>query len=105
MAPQTAFYLLQGLETLPLRIARHVERAGSLPSRPIRRRTHRLAGARPPRPCAGAGLLPGGLDFGFDIKGGREASRRFIERLKCSPISPTGDAKSLVIHRWRRTPG
>ena len=46
-------------------------------------------------------LLPKGTGsiFSFDIKGGREAGRRFIERLKLfSHLANVGDAKSLVIH-------
>ena len=46
-------------------------------------------------------LLPKGTGsiFSFDIKGGREAGRRFIERLKLfSHLANIGDAKSLVIH-------
>ena len=46
-------------------------------------------------------LLPKGTGsiFSFDIKGGREAGRRFIERLRLfSHLANVGDAKSLVIH-------
>ena len=105
MAPQTAFYLLQGLETLPLRVARHGENARKvidflksnaavesiaspeLPDHP----DHALAKRLLPK---GTGSI-----FSFDIKGGREAGRRFIERLKLfSHLANVGDAKSLVIH-------
>src|ERR1700754_2920690 len=105
LAPQNAFYLLQGLETLPLRVARHgenarkviaflhkndaVERIASpeLPDHP----DHELAKTLLPK---GTGSI-----FSFDIKGGREAGRRFIERLKLfSHLANVGDAKSLVIH-------
>ena len=105
LAPQNAFYLLQGLETLPLRVARHGENARKviaflkgnaavesiaspeLPEHP----DHALAKWLLPK---GAGSI-----FSFDIKGGREAGRRFIERLKLfSHLANVGDAKSLVIH-------
>jgi O-acetylhomoserine (thiol)-lyase len=105
MSPQNAFYLLQGVETLPLRMARHVENAlavarylsgakgvlwvryPGLASHP----DHERAKAMLPR---GAGAI---LSFG--IQGGREAGRRFIEALHLfSHLANVGDAKSLVIH-------
>src|SRR5207237_3944099 len=104
MAPQTAFYLLQGLETLPLRIARHVENARkviaflkgnaaveSIASPELANHPdHELAKKLLPK---GAGSL-----FSFDIKGGREAGRRLIERLQLlSHLANVGDAKSVEI--------
>lgn len=105
MSPQSAFYLLQGLETLPLRMERHVANARrvakflaehgavawvsypELPSHP----SQALAAKYLPR---GAGAI---LTFG--IKGGREAGRKFIEALELfSHLANVGDAKSLVIH-------
>ncbi len=105
MSPQNAFYFLQGVETLPLRMARHVENARAvarflararevewvsypdLPSHP----DHNLAKQILPK---GAGAI---LSFG--IKGGREAGRRFIEAVRVySHLANVGDAKSLVIH-------
>ena len=105
MSPQNAFYLLQGLETLPLRMERHLGNTRrvvkflseheavawvsypELPTHP----SHALAGKYLPR---GAGAV---LTFG--IKGGREAGRRFIEALELfSHLANVGDAKSLVIH-------
>ena len=105
MSPANAFYLLQGLETLPLRMARHVANARrvvealtgaaevawvsypELPEHPAHERAKRLL----PR---GSGAV-----FSFGIKGGRGAGRRFIERLRLfSHLANVGDAKSLVIH-------
>jgi O-acetylhomoserine (thiol)-lyase len=105
MSPQSAFYLLQGLETLPLRMERHVVNTRrvvkflveheavawvsypELASHP----SHALAAKYLPR---GAGAV-----FTFGIKGGREAGRRFIEALELfSHLANVGDAKSLVIH-------
>ncbi|MBM3620150.1 MAG: O-acetylhomoserine aminocarboxypropyltransferase [Alphaproteobacteria bacterium] len=105
LSPQNAFYLLQGLETLPLRMRQHVENARKvaaflaaqpgvvrvlypdLPNHP----DHALAQKLLPK---GAGAI-----FSFDIKGGREAGKTFIERLKLfSHLANVGDAKSLVIH-------
>ncbi len=105
MSPQNAFYLLQGVETLPLRMARHVENARKivafldghdaveavlypeLPGHP----DHELAKQNLPR---GAGAI-----FSFILKGGRAAGARFIEALQLfSHLANVGDAKSLVIH-------
>ena len=105
LSPQNAFYLLQGLETLPVRMARHMENTRkivaflkaapqvekvSYPELPDHA-DHALAGSLLPKGC--------GAVFSFDIKGGREAGRRFIERLRLfSHLANVGDAKSLVIH-------
>jgi O-acetylhomoserine (thiol)-lyase len=105
MSPQNAFYLIQGLETLPLRMERHVANARrviefldssdavawlsypELESHP----DHELAEKMFPRGC--------GSIFSFGIKGGRDAGRKFIESLRVfSHLANVGDAKSLVIH-------
>jgi O-acetylhomoserine (thiol)-lyase len=105
MAPMTAFQILQGLETLPLRMDRHVANTRrvveflatqdnvsgigypGLDSHP----DHELAQALLPR---GAGAV-----FSFEVQGGREAGRAFIESLEhFSHLANIGDAKSLVIH-------
>ena len=105
MAPLTAFQILQGLETLPLRMQKHVANAREvaeylndhpmvesvsypeLPGHP----DHELAKTLLPK---GAGSV-----FGFEIKGGRDAGRTFIESLELfSHLANVGDAKSLVIH-------
>ncbi|HVO88747.1 MAG TPA: O-acetylhomoserine aminocarboxypropyltransferase [Casimicrobiaceae bacterium] len=105
MAPFTAFQILQGIETLPLRMAKHVENtrrivrflaehamvAGvaypELENHPDRAIAERLL----PRGC--------GAVFSFNLRGNREQGRRFIETLKLfSHLANVGDAKSLVIH-------
>jgi len=105
MSPHTAFLLLQGLETLPLRMARHVENARKvvaflaahpqiesvaypeLPSHP----DHELAKRLLPKGC--------GAVFSFNLKGSRAAGRSFVESLQVfSHLANVGDAKSLVIH-------
>ena len=105
MSPTTAFHILQGIETLPLRMQRHVENTGkvvdylsgheqvarvnhpSLPEHP----DHELAKEILPLGC--------GAVFGFEVKGGRQAGIRFIESLQVfSHLANVGDAKSLVIH-------
>jgi O-acetylhomoserine (thiol)-lyase len=105
MAPMTAFQILQGIETLPLRMQRHVENT--------RRIVEFLAGHAfvesvgypelPQHPdCALAReLLPhgSGAVFSFSIRGTRDQGRKFIESLRIfSHLANVGDAKSLVIH-------
>jgi O-acetylhomoserine (thiol)-lyase len=105
MAPQTAFYILQGIETLPVRMERHVANTRKVVAfleasdevawvsypEVEGHPSHELARKVLPR---GAGAI---LSFG--IVGGREAGRRFIERLRVfSHVANVGDAKSLVIH-------
>jgi O-acetylhomoserine (thiol)-lyase len=105
MAPFTAFQVLQGMETLPIRMARHVENTRALvtflvdhpmvesvgypelPGHP----DHALAARLLPRGC--------GAVFTFNLRGTREHGRRFIESLRLfSHLANVGDAKSLVIH-------
>src|SRR5690606_12446179 len=105
LAPMHAFLFLQGLETLPLRMERHVENArkvaeflkdhslvswvryAGLPGD----RYYELAQKYLPR---GAGAV-----FTFGIKGGREAGAKFIESVQfLSHLANIGDAKTLVIH-------
>jgi O-acetylhomoserine (thiol)-lyase len=105
MSPTNAFQILQGVETLPLRMRAHVDNARrvsqflaeadgvawvrhpDLPNHP----DHELAERLLP---VGAGSI-----VTFGIKGGRDAGRRFIEALRLfSHLANVGDAKSLVIH-------
>jgi O-acetylhomoserine (thiol)-lyase len=105
MAPMTAFQILQGIETLPVRMARHVENTRAtvaylreqplveaigypeLPGHP----DHALAQRLLPRGC--------GSVFSFNLRATREQGRKFIEALRVfSHLANVGDAKSLVIH-------
>lgn len=105
LSPMNAFQILQGIETLPLRMARHVDNTRrivaflaehpgvehisypGLPDHP----DHALAEKLLPRGC--------GSVFSFSLKGGRAAGKKFIESLKLfSHLANVGDAKSLVIH-------
>jgi O-acetylhomoserine (thiol)-lyase len=105
MSPTNAFHILQGVETLPLRMRAHVDNARrvagflaesdavawvrhpDLPDHP----DHALAQRLLPK---GAGSI-----VTFGINGGRPAGRRFIEALRLfSHLANVGDAKSLVIH-------
>ena len=105
MSPANAFQLIQGIETLPLRMQKHVSNAEavtemlvnhdavgwvkypSVPDHPDRELARRLY-------PHGAGAI---LSFG--IKGGRRGGRKFIESVKlASHLANVGDAKTLVLH-------
>ncbi|MEK9755318.1 MAG: PLP-dependent transferase, partial [Rhodospirillaceae bacterium] len=105
MSPANAFYILQGLETLPLRMEKHVANAGKvaeflqgeeavewvnypgLKSHPNYDLARRLIPKGP------------GAMLSFGLKGGRAAGRKFIESVKlASHLANVGDAKTLVIH-------
>ncbi len=105
MSPANAFYILQGVETLHLRMPRHVENARKIVEflnqaeevtwvaypELLSHPDHALAEKMLPLGC--------GAVFSFGIRGGRDAGRRFIERLDLfSHLANVGDAKSLVIH-------
>ncbi len=105
LSPFNAFLFLQGLETLPLRMERHVQNAMTvaqyLEEHPLVERV-KYAGlpSSPYAPLVKKYLPTGaGAVFSFDLKGGRAAGTRFIETLKLwSHLANVGDAKSLVIH-------
>jgi O-acetylhomoserine (thiol)-lyase len=105
MSPFNAFLFLLGLETLPLRMERHVANAVGvarfLQQHPAVERV-RYAGLpdSPYRPLVEKYLPKGaGAVFAFDVRGGREAGQRLIASLRLwSHLANVGDAKSLVIH-------
>lgn len=105
LSPANAFYILQGIETLSMRMPRHVENTRKLieflsqhdavswvnypelSSHP----DHALAAKMLPEGC--------GSIFTFGIRGGKESGRKFIESVELfSHLANVGDAKSLVIH-------
>jgi len=105
MSPHTAWLILQGIETLPLRMERHVANTRKvvqfLASHPLvasvaypeleSHPDHALARRLLPRGC--------GAVFSFDLTDGRAAGRAFIEALKIfSHLANVGDCRSLVIH-------
>ena len=105
LSPFNAFLFLLGLETLPLRMARHVENAMGvatfLESHPaVASVRYPGLASSPYRPLVERYLPRGaGAVFVFDLKGGRDAGQRFIEGLSLwSHLANVGDAKSLVIH-------
>ena len=105
LSPFHAFLFLLGLETLPLRMERHVANAlgvaGFLERHPGVQwvRYSGLDSSRY-RPLVEKYLPKGaGAVFSFGINGGRETGQRFIESLNLfSHLANVGDAKSLVIH-------
>jgi len=105
MSPHTAWLILQGIETLPLRMERHVRNTEKvvefLASHPfVAGVRHPLLESHPSHALAKK-LLPKGAGavFSFDIRGNREQGRRFIEALKLfSHLANVGDCRSLVIH-------
>jgi O-acetylhomoserine (thiol)-lyase len=105
ISPTNAFQILQGVETLSIRMEKHVQNARAvvdflqghdavesvsypeLPSHP----DHELAKELLPKGC--------GSIFSFSVKGGRDAGKAFIGQLQIfSHLANVGDAKSLVIH-------
>jgi O-acetylhomoserine (thiol)-lyase len=105
LSPTNAFHLLQGLETLPLRMERHVANTGQvltfLAGQPaVAWVTHPSLPGHPDHELART-LLPQGAGsiVSFGIRGGRAAGRRFIDALRlASHLANVGDAKTLVIH-------
>jgi O-acetylhomoserine (thiol)-lyase len=105
LSPFNAFLFLLGLETLPLRMAKHVENALAvarwLEKQPgVTRVRYPGLDSSPYRELAKKYLPRGaGAIFSFDLPGGRDAGRKFIEALTIwSHLANVGDAKSLVIH-------
>ncbi len=105
MSPATAFQILQGIETLPLRMQRHVENTRKIVDFLVKHPAI-AAVAYPELPghpdhALAKKLLPHGCGavFSFNLKGDRAAGRRFVEALRIfSHLANVGDAKSLVIH-------
>jgi O-acetylhomoserine (thiol)-lyase len=105
LSPFNAFLFLLGLETLPLRMERHVANALGvarfLARHPLVERVrHPALEGSPYLPLVQKYLPRGaGAIFSFDLKGGRATGQRFIEALTLwSHLANVGDAKSLVIH-------
>jgi O-acetylhomoserine (thiol)-lyase len=105
MSPHTAWLILQGIETLPLRMARHMSNTEQvvrfLASHPLVSRVgHPLLEDHPSHALAQR-LLPRGAGsvFSFDLRGSRAQGAAFVDALKVfSHLANVGDCRSLVIH-------
>ncbi len=105
MSPTTAFHILQGLETLSVRMDRHVQNTRKvidflLKSDAVADIRYPEIETHPDYQLAQTMLPKGaGAVFCFTLRGGREAGRVFTEGLEIfSHVANVGDAKSLVIH-------
>ena len=110
LSPFNAFILLQGVETLSLRVERHVENAlkvvDFLANHPKVARVNHPALENHPDHKLYQKYFPngGGSIFTFEIKGGQEAAWRFIDSLQIfSLLANVADVKSLVIHPYTTT--
>ncbi|TDS83595.1 O-acetylhomoserine aminocarboxypropyltransferase [Comamonas sp. JUb58] len=105
MSPHSAWLILQGIETLPLRMERHMRNTEKvvqfLASHPMVSRVgHPMLESHSSYALAQK-LLPRGAGsvFSFDIAGNRNQGKKFIETLKVfSHLANVGDCRSLVIH-------
>ncbi len=105
MSPMTAFMILQGVETLSLRMRQHVENTREVvkflsQAEGVAAVSYPELESHPDHDLA-ARMLPkgSGAVFSFDLEGGRDGGRAFIEALSIfSHLANVGDAKSLVIH-------
>jgi O-acetylhomoserine (thiol)-lyase len=100
-----AFQILQGIETLSLRMDRHVSNALAvaefLSTQPLVSKVSHPALASHPDYALAQQILPKGAGavFSFDLSVDRATGRKFVEALKIfSHLANVGDAKSLVIH-------
>jgi O-acetylhomoserine (thiol)-lyase len=105
LSPFNAFLFLQGLETLSLRMERHVANAAAIARylekhEAVSNVTYPGLGGSRYAPLVEKYLPRGtGAVFSFDIDGGREAGQEFIRGVTLwSHLANVGDAKSLVIH-------
>lgn len=105
ISPQSAWNLIQGIETLSLRIERHVENAVDianwLESRPEVASVNYSALASSPWNSAANTYAPKGVGavLSFELKGGVDAGKAFVDTLQLfSHLANIGDVRSLVIH-------
>lgn len=105
LSPFSAFLLLQGTETLSLRVERHVENALKvveyLAAHPQVEKVHHPVRPEEPSHALYTKYFPngGGSIFTFEIRGGAEQAKAFIDRLRLfSLLANVADVKSLVIH-------
>ncbi|MFA6715504.1 MAG: O-acetylhomoserine aminocarboxypropyltransferase/cysteine synthase family protein [Victivallaceae bacterium] len=109
-APMNQFLLIQGLETLALRMEKHCRNtellAQCLKKHPAVEWVSYLGLEDHPSHKIAAKYLTGGFGsvFGFGIKGGENAARKFINSVKLAKhLANIGDARTLVINPWTTT--
>ncbi|MBR2560365.1 MAG: O-acetylhomoserine aminocarboxypropyltransferase/cysteine synthase, partial [Firmicutes bacterium] len=105
ISPFNAFLLLQGVETLSLRLERHAENTAKvveyLAAHPLVEKINHPSLPDHPQNALYKKYFPngGGSIFTFDIKGGKEEAWKFIDALRIfSLLANVADVKSLVIH-------
>lgn len=104
MSPFNAWTFLKGLETLELRIARHVDNARTVAAfleeqDKVTRVLHPDLPSHPQHALAQRQMTGGGSIVAFEIAGGKEAAFRFANSLRLVDISNNlGDSKSLITH-------
>jgi O-succinylhomoserine sulfhydrylase len=104
LSPFNAWVLLKGLETMPVRVERHVASTAAiadfLAERPdVARVYYPGRSDHPQSQLAGRQMAGGGPLVALEVKGGKEAAFRFMNALEIFKISNNlGDAKSLVTH-------
>jgi len=109
LSPFNAWVLLKGLETLELRVTRHVENAQKvaefLEAHPgIERVLYPGLPSHPQYDLAKRQMAAGGAIVAFEVKGGKAGAYQLLNGLKLIDISNNlGDAKSLITHPWTTT--
>jgi O-acetylhomoserine (thiol)-lyase len=105
LSPHSAWLVLQGIETLSVRMERHVTNTAKivefLANHPLVNRVGYPGLSSHPSHALAQKLLPKGAGavFSFDIKGSRAQGKAFVEALRLfSHLANVGDCKSLVIH-------
>lgn len=104
MSPFNAWVILKGLETLTIRVERHVANASKIAEllsgrKEISRVLYPGLKSHPQHETAKRQMSAGGPMVAFEVAGGKEAAFRFMNRLKIIDISNNlGDSKSLITH-------
>ena len=105
MSPHTAFLVLQGMETLSLRMEKHIQNTRTIVNflndhKSVKSVCYPELSDHPDHDLANKILPKGaGAVFTFQLEGNRDTGKRFIEQLNIfSHLANVGDAKSLVIH-------
>ena len=105
MSPHTAFLVLQGMETLSLRMEKHIQNTRTIVNflndhKSVKSVCYPELSNHPDHDLANKILPKGaGAVFTFQLEGNRDTGKRFIEQLNIfSHLANVGDAKSLVIH-------